>query len=160
MSERGEIIVDERTNTLIITEVRDRMDVLERLIDVFDTATPQVSIEARIVEATSTFIRNLGVQWGFKGNSDPYYGNQTSLSFPNKTLVDGALIPEGITTKGIGGPLGGYAVNLPAPAFSTASNAMTISGDLSSMTAAMTSGPTPQARRWCARRFACALSCA
>jgi len=120
MSERGEIIVDERTNTLIITEVKDRMDVLEKLIDVFDTATPQVSIEARIVEASSTFIRNLGVQWGFKGISDPFYGNQASLKFPNKTLLDGALIPQGIVTKGIGGPLGGYGVNLPAPAFTTA----------------------------------------
>lgn len=120
MSERGEMIVDERTNTLIITEVRDRMEVLERLINVFDTATPQVSIEARIVEATSTFIRNLGVQWGFRGINDPFYGNQTSLQFPNKTLVDGALIPQGIVTKGVGGPLGGYGINLPAPAFTTA----------------------------------------
>jgi type IV pilus secretin PilQ/predicted competence protein len=120
MSERGEMIVDERTNTLIITEVRDRMEVLERLINVFDTATPQVSIEARIVEATSTFIRNLGVQWGFRGINDPFYGNQTSLQFPNRTLVDGALIPQGIVTKGVGGPLGGYGINLPAPAFTTA----------------------------------------
>ncbi len=120
MSERGEIIVDERTNTLIITEVRDKMEVLEKLIDVFDTATPQVSIEARIVEATSTFIRNLGVQWGFKGISDPFYGNQASLKFPNKTLLDGAMIPQGIVTKGIGGPLGGYGINLPAPAFTSA----------------------------------------
>ncbi len=120
MSERGEMIVDERTNTLIITEVRDRMEVLERLITVFDTATPQVSIEARIVEATSTFIRNLGVQWGFRGINDPFYGNQTSLQFPNRTLVDGALIPQGIVTKGVGGPLGGYGINLPAPAFTTA----------------------------------------
>jgi type IV pilus secretin PilQ/predicted competence protein len=120
MSERGEMIVDERTNTLIITEVRDRMEVLERLITVFDTATPQVSIEARIVEATSTFIRNLGVQWGFRGINDPFYGNQTSLQFPNRSLVDGALIPQGIVTKGVGGPLGGYGINLPAPAFTTA----------------------------------------
>jgi type IV pilus secretin PilQ/predicted competence protein len=120
MSERGEMIVDERTNTLIITEVRDRMEVLERLITVFDTATPQVSIEARIVEATSTFIRNLGVQWGFRGINDPFYGNQTSLQFPNRSLVDGAMIPQGIVTKGVGGPLGGYGINLPAPAFTTA----------------------------------------
>ena len=120
MSERGEMIVDERTNTLIITEVRDKMEVLERLINVFDTPTPQVSIEARIVEATSTFIRNLGVQWGFRGINDPFYGNQTSLQFPNKSLVDGAMIPQGIVTKGVGGPLGGYGINLPAPAFSTA----------------------------------------
>lgn len=119
-SQRGEIVVDDRTNTLIISEVRDKLDILERLITVLDTPTPQVSIEARIVEATSTFVRNLGIQWGYKGIADPNYGNQTSLQFPSKVLADGAMIPQGIVTKGIGGPLGGYAVNLPAPAFSTA----------------------------------------
>lgn len=120
ISERGEIIIDDRTNTLIISEVRDRMSLLEKLINVFDTATPQVSIEARIVEATSQFIRNLGIQWGFRGVADSFYGNPTSLQFPNSVLVDGAQIPQGIVTKGLGGPLGGYAVNLPAPAFNTA----------------------------------------
>lgn len=120
ISDRAEILIDERTNTLIISEVEDRMQLLENLIEVFDTATPQVSIEARIVEATSTFIRNLGVQWGWRGISDPFYGNQTSLKFPNRVISDGAMIPQGIVTKGIGGPLGGYGINLPAPAFSTA----------------------------------------
>jgi type IV pilus assembly protein PilQ len=79
-----------------------------------------VTIEARIVEATSTFVRNLGVQWGWRGISDPFYGNQTSLQFPNKVLVDGGLIPQGLVTKGIGGQLGGYAINLPAPSFNSA----------------------------------------
>ncbi len=120
ISPRGEIILDERTNTLIISDTIDKLSLLEKLISVVDTPTPQVSIEARIIEASSTFVRNLGVQWGFLGNMDPFYGNQTSLEFPHKILVDGALIPKGVTTKGIGGPLGGYAINLPAPAFSTA----------------------------------------
>jgi type IV pilus assembly protein PilQ len=120
LSTRGEIIIDDRTNTLLITDVKDRIDLIEKLISVVDTPTPQVSIEARIVEATATFIRNLGIQWGFKGISDPFYGNATSVQFPNKVLVDGALIPQGVVTKGIGGPLGGYAINLPAPAFNTA----------------------------------------
>jgi type IV pilus secretin PilQ/predicted competence protein len=120
LSDRGEIIVDERTNTMVITDVSDRIELIERLLDVFDTPTPQVAIEARIVEATSTFIRNLGIQWGVRGIADPFYGNQTSLEFPNKMLLDGAMIPQGIVTKGIGGPLGGYAINLPAPAFTTA----------------------------------------
>lgn len=120
LSKSGEIVIDERTNTLIISEVRDRMELLDKLISVLDTPTPQVSIEARIVEATSTFIRNLGIQWGYKGVIDPFYGNQTAISFPNKILADGAMIPQGIVTKGIGGPLGGYAINLPAPAFNTA----------------------------------------
>ncbi len=120
ISSRGEIIVDERTNTLLISEVRDKLDLLEKLITVVDTPTPQVSIEARVVEASTTFVRNLGIQWGFRGIADPFYGNATSLQFPNSVLVDGAMIPQGIVTKGIGGPLGGYAVNLPAPAFNTA----------------------------------------
>ena len=119
-STRGEIAVDARTNTLIITEVRERMDLIDKLLDVLDTPTPQVSIEARIVEATSTFVKNLGFQWGFLGQADPFYGNQTNLQFPNKILADGAMIPQGIVTKGVGGPLGGYAINLPAPAFTTA----------------------------------------
>ncbi|MBN2408250.1 MAG: type IV pilus secretin PilQ [Candidatus Aminicenantes bacterium] len=119
-SSRGEITIDERTNTLIISDVRENLDLLERLLTVLDTPTPQVSIEARIVEATSTFIRNLGVQWGWRGVADPYYGNQTSLSFPNSVLADGSVIPQGIVTKGVGGPLGGYSINLPAPAFNTA----------------------------------------
>jgi type IV pilus assembly protein PilQ len=95
------------------------MERVEKLINVFDTATPQVAIEARIVEANTAFVRNLGIQWGFRGIADDVYGNATSLSFPHNILVDGALIPEGQITKGISGPLGGYAVNLPAPSFNS-----------------------------------------
>jgi type IV pilus assembly protein PilQ len=119
-SSRGEITIDERTNTLIIADTRETLDLLEKLISVLDTPTPQVSIEARIVEATSTFIRNIGIQWGWRGIADPFYGNQTSLQFPNKIFADGSQIPQGIVTKGTGGPLGGYGINLPAPAFNTA----------------------------------------
>jgi len=119
ISSRGDIVLDVRTNTLIITDVRSKIQLIERLISVFDTPTPQVSIEARIVEVTATFSRNIGIQWGFRGIADPFYGNQTSLQFPHKILADGALIPQGTITKGIGGPLGGYAINLPAPSFSS-----------------------------------------
>lgn len=120
ISTRGELIVDDRTNTLLISEVRDKLDLLEKLISVLDTPTPQVSIEARVVEASTTFVRNLGIQWGFRGIADPFYGNATSLQFPHSVIVDGAVIPQGEVTKGLGGPLGGYGVNLPAPAFNTA----------------------------------------
>jgi len=119
LSAQGEITVDDRTNTLIISDVKEKIELLEKLVSVFDTPTPQVSIEARIVEANSNFIRNLGIQWGFRGIVDPFYGNQTSLRFPNKILADGSVIKTGMITKGIGGPLGGYAVNLPAPSFNT-----------------------------------------
>ncbi len=119
-SSRGIITIDDRTNTLIVEDVKDKIDLLEKLISVLDTPTPQVSIEARIVEATSNFIRNLGIQWGYKGLVDPFFGNATSLKFPNKIDANGHLIPVGEVTKGISGPLQGYAINLPAPAFNTA----------------------------------------
>jgi type IV pilus assembly protein PilQ len=119
-SDRGQLIVDDRTNTIILTDTKEKIDLIDKMIEVLDTATPQVSIEARIVEATSNFIRNLGIQWGAKGVADPVYGNQTSLQFPNKIDVNGALIPQGTVTEGISGPLGGYAINLPAAAFNTA----------------------------------------
>ncbi len=120
ISTRGELTIDERTNMLIVTDVIDRFDLLEQLIAVLDTPTPQVSIEARVVEATSNFVKNLGIQWGFRADMDPFHGNPTSLQFPNSVNVDGSMIPQGVVTRGIGGPLGGYAINLPAPSFSTA----------------------------------------
>ncbi len=119
LSPRGEIIIDERSNTLIISDTPDRVEIIEKLIETLDVPNPQVSIEARIVEATSNFARNLGIQWGFRAIADAYYGNQTSLQFPNSVLVDGSKI-SGILAKGLEGPLGGYAINLPAPVFDSA----------------------------------------
>ena len=118
-SPRGQMVIDARTNALIVRDTQEKIDLLDKLILDLDTQTPQVQIETRIVEATSNFVRNLGIQWGGRAVMDPFYGNQTSLQFPNKVLVDGAAIPQGNTTRGIGGPLGGYAINLPASGFNT-----------------------------------------
>jgi type IV pilus assembly protein PilQ len=118
-SARGQMFIDARTNTLVVRDSQEKVDLFDKLISDLDTQTPQVQIETRIIEATSNFVRNLGIQWGTKGIVDPFYGNQTSVTFPNKILVDGAQIPVGDTTRGIGGPLGGYAVNLPASGFNT-----------------------------------------
>lgn len=114
LSKRGEMIIDDRTNILVISDVEERIALLEKLIGLFDAPNRQVTIEARIVEASTDFVRSLGIQWGLRGVVDPFYGNQTNVQFPNKILVDGALIPLK------GQPLGGYAINLPAPGFSTA----------------------------------------
>ncbi len=64
LSERGSILLDERSNTMIITDTRDRLNNIKRLIAVIDKPMQQVLIEARIVEATDTFSRDLGVKWG------------------------------------------------------------------------------------------------
>jgi type IV pilus assembly protein PilQ len=91
MSPRGDIIVDKRTNTLIIKEIPDFMPTVIQLAESLDTATPQVMIESRIVETTKTFGRNLGVNWGFNGVADAAHGNTTNLVFPNNGAVSGAV---------------------------------------------------------------------
>jgi type IV pilus assembly protein PilQ len=59
LSERGTVLVDKRTNTLIISDVASQIPKIEETIDKLDTKTKQVAIEARIVLATSTFQRTL-----------------------------------------------------------------------------------------------------
>jgi type IV pilus secretin PilQ/predicted competence protein len=62
---RGTIDVDERTNSLILTDIPNSLDKLVDLIATLDIAQPQVEIEARIVSATRDFARDIGIQFGF-----------------------------------------------------------------------------------------------
>lgn len=117
LSPRGEIIPDERTNTLIISEVPEKIKVLDKLIDTLDAANPQVSIEARIVEATSNFLNTFGIQWGYNLIANGSQGNQTDLVFPN-SVQSGGILPSGTkpnqyTPPIAGGAASGYAINLP-----------------------------------------------
>ncbi|MCH8321196.1 MAG: secretin and TonB N-terminal domain-containing protein, partial [Acidobacteria bacterium] len=62
---RGSMNVDDRTNTLIITDVPFGIDAVTNLINILDVAEAQVEIEARIIEASTSFARSLGAQIGF-----------------------------------------------------------------------------------------------
>ena len=61
LSRRGGVEVDGRSNTIIITDVRENIDAIRQLVTLLDQPEPQVEIEARIVVATRTFSRDLGV---------------------------------------------------------------------------------------------------
>lgn len=67
ISPRGSVIVDERTNSIIITETTDRINSFRQVLDRLDVPVRQVLIEARIVTATSSFGESLGVRWGSLG---------------------------------------------------------------------------------------------
>jgi type IV pilus assembly protein PilQ len=96
LSDRGSVTVDQRTNTLIIRDVSDRVEGILRLIDSLDLPTPQVVIEGRIVETTKQYSRALGVSWGFTGVMDAEHGNDTGLNFPNNGSVEGDVrLPSG-----------------------------------------------------------------
>jgi type IV pilus assembly protein PilQ len=88
MSKKGEVIEDERTNTLIITDLRNRQEPINRLIDALDEQTPQVVIEARIVETDREFERDFGITWGVHGEATTAKGTQTGLPFPQNAVVD------------------------------------------------------------------------
>lgn len=64
LSERGEAIVDERTNSIIITETEEKIQMFRDIVKRIDIPVRQVSIEARIVKASSSFTKELGVRWG------------------------------------------------------------------------------------------------
>ena len=63
-SERGTISVDARTNRVIVNDISPRIEAMAELLKNLDIPEKQVLIEARIVEATSTFTQDLGIQWG------------------------------------------------------------------------------------------------
>ena len=98
MSQKGEVITDKRTNTLIIREVPSKKDALLKLVDTLDSATPQVLIEARIVESTVSWRQQFGIAWG-GGTSSTTVNN-----FPNNQ--------SGWPNWG----WGDFAVNVPPPA--------------------------------------------
>jgi len=64
---RGSITVDGRNNQIIITDIAEKVKKAKEIIKKIDKVTPQVMIEARIVEATDTFSREIGTSWSISG---------------------------------------------------------------------------------------------
>jgi type IV pilus assembly protein PilQ len=85
LSERGSAIVDERTNTIILTDTEEKINEFKRLIDEIDVPIKQVLIEARIVIANTDFKKELGVTWGLAG-IDKLAGGTIGSAFGDKTL--------------------------------------------------------------------------
>jgi type IV pilus assembly protein PilQ len=119
ITDRGSVSVDARTNVIIATDERGVLDQIEELVRSLDTQTPQVLIEARIVEATSTYARHVGIQWGGDFLSSSATGNPTGLVWPNSIGLAGGATDQNAPLMGLTSIRGGqanpnFAVNLPA----------------------------------------------
>ncbi len=122
LTKRGSVTFDERTNSLIIRDIDRNLGQVRQLVKALDTRTPQVHIEARIVEASNSFSRALGVQWGGNLNFSPATGAPTGLFFPNTIGVSGGQTSSTVGTNSstIGGrpsnftTVPNYVVDLPA----------------------------------------------
>jgi type IV pilus assembly protein PilQ len=119
LSGRGSIAVDGRTNVLIARDVAGTLDQVEELVRSLDTQTPQVLVEARIIEANSRYQRSIGIQWGGDASFSAATGNPTGLAFPSSIGIAGGASDNNTPTAGLS-PFGGtvqnpnFAVNLPA----------------------------------------------
>lgn len=119
LSPRGSLAVDDRTNVLIARDVAGNLNQLEELVRALDTQTPQVLVEARIVEATSRYLRDVGIQWGGDASFSAATGNPTGLAFPSSVGLTGGASDTQSPTGGLSPfatrvPNPNYAVNLPA----------------------------------------------
>ena len=113
LSPKGSVSIDSRTNTLIIKDTEDYLEAAEDLVRRLDQQTAQILIEARIVEARTTFTEDIGIQWGGKFAMASAYGNETGLAFPSSIGLAGGATPAG-NTGGLSVANPNWAVNLPA----------------------------------------------
>jgi type IV pilus assembly protein PilQ len=119
LSPRGSIAVDPRTNVLIARDISGNLNHVEELVRALDTQTPQVLVEARIVEATSKYLRDVGIQWGGDATFSEATGNPTGIAFPSRLGVSGGNYDQSTPTAGLSPftrniPNPNFAVNLPA----------------------------------------------
>jgi type IV pilus secretin PilQ/predicted competence protein len=71
LSQRGDVVADERTNSLIVSDIPAVLPQIDRIIQQMDRKTQEVEIEARVVAATRSFARDIGVQLGFGWGNGP-----------------------------------------------------------------------------------------
>ncbi|KTF34561.1 type IV pilus secretin PilQ, partial [Xanthomonas vesicatoria] len=111
LSPRGRLVADDRTNTLMISDIPKKVAQMRELISHIDRPVDQVLIESRIVIATDTFARDLGARFGIAGRQQ-YGGNTGVISGSTTNNVS-------ILNNGIHNVPGGLNFNLPAGTFTT-----------------------------------------
>jgi len=117
LSQRGDIVADERTNAIIVNDIPAVLPQIDRLIQQMDRKTQEVEIEARVVAATRSFARDIGTQLGLGwGNGVTGAGGVGGVG-QSPIVVGGGAVPNPLYPVG-GTPSTGTTVplfsNLPA----------------------------------------------
>ncbi|MGD0825332.1 MAG: type IV pilus secretin PilQ [Terriglobales bacterium] len=120
LSQRGDIVADERTNSIIVSDIPAVLPQIDRIIQQMDRKTQEVEIEARVVAATRNFARDIGVQLGLGwgngttsiggapnvGSSSVYQGVQSPFYYTTSSGSAGSSIPL-FSNLGATGPSSG-----------------------------------------------------
>ncbi|EOR02460.1 type IV pilus assembly protein PilQ [Acinetobacter tandoii DSM 14970 = CIP 107469] len=93
LSARGSIVSDDRTNTLIVNDTAQNIDKIRKMVDLLDVQVQQVMVEARIVRASTSFTKEMGVKWGIlsqgiNSNNDLLVGGSDQTLWDLKTPDD------------------------------------------------------------------------
>jgi len=124
LSQRGDVVADERTNAVIVNDIPKVIPIVDRLLTQLDRKTQEVEIEARVVAATRSFARDIGTQLGFGwGNGHSAIGGNSTVGSSPTTV--GGLTPGYITVPGSGA---GSTNGLSIPLFSNLGSASPSSG--------------------------------
>ena len=100
LTQRGDVMADERTNALIISDIPNVVPGIDRLLTQLDRKTQEVEIEARVVAATRSFARDIGTQFGFGwGNSPSAVGGVQGVG-TSPTIVGNTPNPQYIVVGG------------------------------------------------------------
>jgi type IV pilus assembly protein PilQ len=93
LSKRGSAVVDQRTNTVFVQDTPSHLEQARKLISQIDVPVRQVMIEARVVEATDNFSKNLGVRLGYRSNDTFQVGNSVLYGNVGANTVNGVTMP-------------------------------------------------------------------
>ena len=94
LSQRGDVVADERTNALIVNDIPGVLPQIDRIIQQMDRKTQEVEIEARVVAATRSFARDIGVQLGLGwGNGTTAVGGVQGVG-TTPTTVGSGVVPN------------------------------------------------------------------
>lgn len=121
LSNRGHAIVDERTNSIILTDTEDKINSFKKLVDTIDVPIRQVMIEARIVIANTNFNRELGTRISAGGVTTSSGGNNLFEGAGNRDALDdgrvldsddGTITATDVVDLGVFNPAGALTLNV------------------------------------------------
>jgi type IV pilus assembly protein PilQ len=101
-SEKGNIIIDERINTFILSDLPANVNKMLEFIDILDKKSPQVLIEARIVTVSKSYSKELGIEWGLTG---AIAKNRNSIREDFNSQQGEVVITNSSGNIGVGNPL-------------------------------------------------------
>jgi type IV pilus assembly protein PilQ len=116
LSQRGDILADDRSNQLIIRDIPSVIPVIDNLIRQLDRKSQQVEIEARVVSATRSFAQDIGVQLGFAGTATGARNFAAGTTQVGTSTFGGTTPPSPVTVTGSTPPAMPLNVNLAAAA--------------------------------------------